>query len=276
MSGETLLHFTRDSSLEQILMSGRLEPGKTPFGVYPIPETVHKQHRSVCLSELPFEDALHLAQRHGRWGIAFRRERLIRSGARKVEYIEGAEVHRIRAKQRKHAEDPDADLWQQTPFLSPVTENHSWEWEQEWRHPGTFLFDWDDIEFLISPDGARLKMVAEDDLGSLYTADEQGTDGGVLLWEDGESLPFNRVMQSALENIARNYVTPDDACLPRDDEDESGYFWFTAKWETWDILAEEMPAAPHRIMDALVRDLDGKAMYFALASDLENFGPDTD
>lgn len=265
-----LLHFTSDDNLTSILRQGKLIPGKTPYGIWPLPESVKERHRSVCLTELPLKKAAKIAERRGQWGIALNRERLVRNGARKVVHLNQAEVALIRLRQREKAHVPGDPFWEDSPYRSPVLVDHAWVSEAEWRHPGVYSFGWDEVAYLISPDGVKLKLIPEEDLGYVYSGRTQDGEYLSLQWEDGESEPFNRVMREVLENLGEGFGTPEQVGLWRDDEDETGYGWFTPKVDVWDILDEQLPPVPDRILASILGDLGDQAHYWVRLSDLED------
>ena len=266
-----LLHFTSAEKLESILRSGELRPGPKEFGVYPIPGPLKEKHRSICFTEVSIEKAVRHADTHGHWGIALDRSWLVAQGVRAVKYLTEYETHEHRGRQDEYSGVLNHPFWDDTPFLSPTTQTYEFSWEREWRHVGVLKFSWDAVEFLISPEGRKSRIVPESDLGHFAKVIDWDAHTTVLGWQDGESEPFNRVMHAVVREILAGYENPLES-LPYDREDPTGYNWMGLEQvDAYEIIEEKLPAAPVHVIEALAADLDEQAEYWVRTSEWETF-----
>lgn len=271
MNDLPLLHFTSADNLESILRCGALRPGPQEFGVFPIPDRLKEKHRSVCFTEVAIDKAVRHALAHGRWGIALDRDWLVGQGARPVKYLTARETYEQRYRQDEHSGVPNHSFWDDTPFLSPTLPTYEYSWEREWRHVGVLEFPWEVVEFLISPDGLKSRVVPEKDLGHFAQELDYENKTMVLGWQDGDSEPFNRVMRAVVLEILDGYENPLDS-LPYDKEDPTGFNWMGLEQvDAWEIIQEKLPSAPQDVLEALAADLDTQAEYWVRSSEWEDF-----
>lgn len=264
---EPLLHFTSEANMTRILSSGKLCRGRSAFGVYPIPPSRKEAHRSVCFTSVSPQESTRLARKKGQWGIAFSRAALVKSGAREVKYVK--DLARIRHQQSSCEHDDSAPIWRESPYLSPsaIPGKYEYEYEKEWRLNDDYSFDWNDIEYLIAPHGGELKIVEENNLGSFTFADDDGNQ--TLEWNDGDSKVFNLIMENATEQLKLEYRTPDEAGLPLDREDETGYYWVgLTPHDPCDIISDSIPVLPDSLKESLMWGFASSSQYWVSESEL--------
>ena len=158
---EYLVHLTLDcENWKSILRSQRLTAGG-PFGAL----STHKDHpesqMSCCLSEIPMDYLPRLAERHGRYGVVFRKSFIESSGGQRVWYLEKESevadaLFSMVKKQHFPRVDENDPLLRLTPFIDYLNERRSFEWEREWRVVGELDFQPSDVRFLFLPDGEHI------------------------------------------------------------------------------------------------------------------------
>ena len=163
---EYVVHFTADPEggpdgywpMMSILSQGRLEPGG-PFGVAAALQFLGQSQHSVCMSEIPLDQLTRIVTHRSEYGIAFRQSFLIANGGARVWYVDEpstlANCLRASIATQGGLRDPDAEIWQMTPFIEVVSDavlfTH-YEWEREWRVPGGLSFQPSDVAFLFVPE----------------------------------------------------------------------------------------------------------------------------
>jgi Putative abortive phage resistance protein AbiGi, antitoxin len=180
---EYVVHFTRDTedcsaqnTLYLILNSGQLEPGQRPFGAARKLDALVDSQRVVCFSEIPLDrlDRL-VARRSSKYGVGFNQNWIIQAGGARVWYVDHdsqtyAAFQELFTQQLRpwNANDP---FWKLTPFVDFPGDygaaSYRFEWEREWRVPGSIEFSPEDVAFLFGPEEAHHEMVER--VGSNYT-----------------------------------------------------------------------------------------------------------
>ena len=115
--------------------------------------------RSACFSEIPLDllDRL-IERRESSFGVGFHQGALLARGGARVWYLD--QEFELAAKLRQLVTDQigewDSPLWDFTPFIDQPfdapTGGYRFEWEREWRVPGGFVFDLDDVAFVFAPE----------------------------------------------------------------------------------------------------------------------------
>lgn len=162
-----LIHLTRRAqTLTTILGEGRLRAIRAYGAAHNVAALAESQSVS-CFSELAALDSVErLAQRHGQFGLGFRKSWLQQRGAAPVWYlprdsqvqVEFFETVRTLAFRREP--DPENVLWRMTPFVDYPREAgddrnavpYDWRWEREWRVRGDLPFGGDDVALLFAPE----------------------------------------------------------------------------------------------------------------------------
>lgn len=158
---EYLVHLT-DSlpSLTSILCSRTVE-ARNSYGAVRKHEALAESQRVVCLSEIPLDHLSRLADKHGTYGIAFRKTAMRDCGATPVWYLErGSSVQKhffemVREAAYRGQPDLTHALWQVTPFIDYPgvygDREFKWEWEREWRVLGDLRFEPEAVPFVFAP-----------------------------------------------------------------------------------------------------------------------------
>ena len=162
---EYVVHFTKDGQrpaydqMMSILSSRRLEAGG-PFGIARGLGGPNFTQRSVCFSEVPLDRLDRLVERRSRYGIGFIQEALLAAGGGRVWYVNkdtalADAVQMLRSEKVGPPMATDSPFWRLTPFIDLPGEYggtpYRFEWEREWRVPGDFAFDTQDVAFLFIP-----------------------------------------------------------------------------------------------------------------------------
>ena len=180
---EYVVHFTRDiddrsasETLYVILDAGRLEPGKRPFGAARKLEALVDSQRVVCFSEIPLDRLNRLIERRAsRCGVGFTQDWIIQAGGARVWYVDrDSAAHTAFQElfsQRLRPWDANDPFWALTPFIDFPggygDTSYRFEWEREWRVPGSVEFSPDNVAFLFAPEAAHHEMLER--IGSNYT-----------------------------------------------------------------------------------------------------------
>lgn len=153
---EFVVHFTKDAeTLGKILAEGRIEATKA-FGWGRKYAEVTEQHTSACFSEVPLDQLARIRQRHGMFGLGFRKATLTKAGGGRVWYLDhgsasGDKLYDKIGELGRLGEFSDP-LWSLTPFIDLVIPTvYEFTWEREWRVPRGLSFALSDIAFLIVP-----------------------------------------------------------------------------------------------------------------------------
>ncbi|MBJ6762980.1 hypothetical protein JGU66_19620 [Myxococcaceae bacterium JPH2] len=174
-----VVHFTRPGppyddayqNMMSILGMRTLIPGAEGFGIARREPSVAERQRSVCFSEIPFDQLGRLVERRSLYGIAFRKSYVLSQGGGPVWYVQyGSPAHLAMKQQLQQAlAAPDASrepLWAMTPFVDIQGDTHNapysyrFDWEREWRVPGLLRFTEYDVAVLFLPE--EVHSVARD------------------------------------------------------------------------------------------------------------------
>ncbi|KRF36654.1 hypothetical protein ASG94_04295 [Nocardioides sp. Soil805] len=158
---EYLVHLTDSlASLASIFRSGTVE-ARTAYGAVCKHEALRESQRVVCLSEIPLDHLSRLAEKHGSYGVAFRKTTLRDHGATPVWYLErGNPVQQhlfemVREAAYRNQPDLKDALWQVTPFIDYPgvyrDREFKWEWEREWPVLGNLRFESEAVPFVFAP-----------------------------------------------------------------------------------------------------------------------------
>jgi hypothetical protein len=162
---EYVVHFTKDgeqSAYDQmlsILGSRRLKAGG-PFGAARGLGGPTFTQQAVCFSEIPLDRLDRLVERRSRYGVGFSQATLLEAGGGRVWYVDrdsaaADAIHALRSEKVGPPMDTDSHFWRITPFIDFPGEyggtQYRFEWEREWRVPGDFTFDVQDVAFLFIP-----------------------------------------------------------------------------------------------------------------------------
>jgi hypothetical protein len=235
---EWVVHFTGTEYALKSILADRLINAGGPFGQGRTITEVRDAHMSACLSEIPLDHLDRLYQRHGRWGLGFRKEFVTRSGGARVWYVDvnsdAGEAVFAAVRTLLKRQDFDSDLWRMTPFIDSMADGepylYRFDWEREWRVPGGLSFELSDIAFVMTPENG---FVAGREL-----LDAEGI--GVISSTSPTSFGINavEVLGSDLdEMIARfleSFIDPVEV-LPWDSEDGT-YVWLVSEWTTEDAV----------------------------------------
>jgi len=172
---EYVVHFTRavddrsaSAVLNRILDTGRLEPGPRPFGAARRLDALADSQRVVCFSEIPLDRLDRLVARRGsRYGVGFHQDWITRAGGARVWYVdrdsEAYATFQELLTQRLRPWDANDPFWALTPFVDFPGEYgaapYRFEWEREWRVPGTVAFAPQDVAFLFGPEEAHHELL---------------------------------------------------------------------------------------------------------------------
>jgi hypothetical protein len=161
-----VVHFTKQwngdtpyQNMMSILWDRRLEPGPDAFGAAKNLGWLGDSQRCVCFSEIPLGFLKRLVSRRSHFGLAFRKEFLVKEGGAPVWYLEhGTPAYdhfRTALKPAIAAKEPEHPLFALTPFVDhpaggapDAPYNYRWEWEREWRANRTIDFKEEDVAFL--------------------------------------------------------------------------------------------------------------------------------
>ena len=171
------MHFTHTKAeLKQILDDACVK-ASGPFGAAKgIGSRALPSQQSVCLSEIPLDYLDRPVDRHGSYGIEFRKSWAIEKNATRVWYLDkggAASDHVVDWAQAGGPSGWESDpIYQLTPFIDYVGTfkgvRHEFEWEREWRVDGDLNFTFPiDIPFVFLPKselGSVRKVVAIDPL----------------------------------------------------------------------------------------------------------------
>ncbi|MGF1758761.1 abortive infection system antitoxin AbiGi family protein [Photobacterium sagamiensis] len=153
---EYLIHLVgKDDSYNQIMsiLSAGVIKAKKSFG---FKSFLHKK-KSICFSEIPPKYLAKLVKRRSNFGIAFKKQKLLGSGAQRVWYVDKGSVQHNALNQLYNlsTEDIEHQLEVIFPFIDIAGEyensSYQFQWEREWRLLGDFCFKPDDVAFLIIP-----------------------------------------------------------------------------------------------------------------------------
>lgn len=162
---EYAVHFTKDSAflsasevLDKILDEGQLVPGPDAFGAARRLHALGSSQRCVCFSEIPLDMLGRLVQRRSQYGLALRKDFLAGVGGAPVWYLQrDTPIQQIFFAMARATTPIDVDdaIWKLAPFVDYPGDyregSYRFEWEREWRVPGTLTITPSDIAFLFVP-----------------------------------------------------------------------------------------------------------------------------
>ncbi|WP_293211174.1 abortive infection system antitoxin AbiGi family protein [Parvibaculum sp.] len=166
-----LVHFSKSyggknayDNIISILSNRRLE-ARTPFGAgrqkAPNPES----QNAVCFSEVPLHLLGRLVEARSEYGIVFKKNTVRQQGGNPILYAykDGAVAKSIRKLVSAASNDAMHPIWEIAPFVDAPgvypSGAYFFEWEREWRKVGNFIFNEEDVAFLVIPEA--LHAVAE-------------------------------------------------------------------------------------------------------------------
>jgi hypothetical protein len=159
---EFLVHLTdTPKAFEAILKEETLRPGAKSVGAATDFHELEGTQRAVCLSEIPLDRLDRLVERHGEFGVGFRKTFIQQRSGRPVWYLHRDTVGCADFKELVRTAmlggiDPADPVWRLTPFVDypgvGTWGRYEFEWEREWRVVGDLLFNLlTDLEFIIAP-----------------------------------------------------------------------------------------------------------------------------
>lgn len=162
-----LVHFTKDISprtaydnMMSIYWERCLRAGNA-FGVARQTAPASAPQEAVCFSEIPLHELGRLAARRGSYGIGFSKEFIRSKGGCPVWYVpkDSSTAGAIRTLMLNALRQPvpgSEPVWRITPFIDfpgdYPTGRYRFEWEREWRLPGSLQFREADVAFLVVPE----------------------------------------------------------------------------------------------------------------------------
>lgn len=271
-----LVHMTATpEALASIITSGRIE-ARNPFGLGRSLHMVESKHKAACFTEMPLSELDRLRHRRRSWGIAFKREFVLKQGGQRVWYLDTDKAPYQAIHTLKEAAFENRDwgnpIWELTPFVDQWNpdKNYTFDWEREWRVVGGLRFDHEDVVLLIGLDGVDPLFHEKFTIGAPYYDARDMT----YHWA-GETIPeVGANMDAILEEFHAAFITPDDAGIPYDNED--GYMWESCAtdYETEDALEYLLPEAPREILQALADHLNPISIQWALREEVDSRGDD--
>ena len=133
--------------------------------------------KTVSFTEIPFGQLERIVERRGtKYGIAFSKKNLISKECNPLWYVWRETqyfniIHNMMASEKSN---PNADIWKIAPFIEDPSDGYDFVWEREWRHIGDFLFEPEEVAFLLIPqefhDAARgfFENALQDNTGPAY------------------------------------------------------------------------------------------------------------
>jgi hypothetical protein len=272
---EYLVHLTKsEEDLANILLTGRLE-ARNPFGLGRHVPQVRSNHHSACLTEAPLPELTRVAKKKGSWGIAFRHDFIKQVGGHRVWYLdEGSLGHRqatATLESLKRSAEWAHPFWNLTPFIDRVIPGiYDFPHEREWRVPGGFHFNWEDVAVLIIPSGEVMSFEFEPMLANII---HNGRDMSYEWW--GGTLPgLNKRMEEMRDTFLERYVNPEDH-LFHGAEDEHGFGWggysaVQTEDGVNDLFGDILPS----VRDILVNHLNGVCPVWLSQAELDEDAED--
>lgn len=276
---EYLVHMTKSpQDLASIVTSGSVEARKR-FGIGRGLDMVATKHLSACFTEMPLSELRRLRERGKPWGVAFKREFVLKQGGQRVWYVDNdktpyqaLQALKETAFQRR---DWENHIWDITPFIDERNpERHAFDWEREWRVVGGLKFELEDVALVIGLDEVSPLLEEHITIGAPFYDVRADT----YLWADDTIPGVGANMEAILDRFHSQFMTPDDAQLfqdPESDEDD-GYWWAgcATRYETEDALAELLPDAPWGVIDALANHLNPISIAWASREEVASEGGD--
>lgn len=173
---EYVVHFTPDRESLVAIMAGERIEARTPFGWNRDADRQDNlpTQKSVCLSEVPLDLLDRLVERHGSWGLGFKKADLAMDGAVPVWYVEkdtraARNINIVGSHVPPEAEQAWYEL---TRYIDKVGEFpdgsvYRFEWEREWRVPRRLDLWPGGPAFLFAPERQHDRLTrALEDLGT--------------------------------------------------------------------------------------------------------------
>lgn len=261
-----LVHFTDSSeNLLSILDEGRVREGG-PYGWAFRDPASRTLHMSACMSEIPIDNLDRLVRRHGRFGIAFRREFVSRSRGHRIWYLDkdnDLQQHLFQAFTPLYASDPDRTdhLWRLSPFIDRVTPERDFTWEREWRVPGGLAFSPADVEFLMVPKVEGAFILQNPAPGVPLLSAE-----AMEFWSDAFS-ELGGSEDRWVDEFLTDFTDPINHLTW--DGEEKDYFWMWEKWSTESALDWVFgDRLDYDVLESLADRLNGIAPDWIKVSDM--------
>ena len=116
---------------------------------------------TVCFSEVPLHLMSRLSKKRGEYGIGFKKEAIIKRGGGPIWYVEkdtttAQQIYALIDRAAGVTSPATEPIWFLTPFIDVTGDygkgSYRFEWEREWRVREDFIFDVDDVVFLVLPE----------------------------------------------------------------------------------------------------------------------------
>lgn len=166
---EYVVHLTAAETLTKVLELRALEPAGPLGTVRNLVEVADSQH-AVCLSEIPLDQLDRLVERHGAYGLGFRKTFVRDKGGAPVWYLNRdtpvADLFQEVIREAMHGGIQSTDsIWKIAPFIenpgSGDWGRYEFDWEREWRVVGKLTFGNAHIAFLTAPESAHTTLRAD-------------------------------------------------------------------------------------------------------------------
>ena len=269
-----LVHLTRsEEDLISILSSGTIE-ARAPYGAGRYYSDVQRQHRSVCLTEIPLHELKRMTARRP-WGIVFDKEKLrVNADAQPVWYLSdpSPQWEALRAAMDGAEGIPSAPIWRLTPFIDGVRGHQSmkpndWRWEREWRVRGDLEFELSDIAMIVSNEAGATSILDEVSIGLPWVS----PDGGRPEWVGGFTQGWDAAMDKMLNRFYETFTSVDNAGMPWDSEDKA-YVQLVPFYDTTDAMEEVFGYLMPDLHEAIESALSGESYQWCMNFDLEHWG----
>jgi len=137
-----------------ILWDGHVQATTYAMGIADDVPEVEASHRSACFSATRLDKLAQLIKTRSLYGVGFSQDVVAAAGGRSVQYLDscGTDATALRKRieaQRRAGVKAGDPLWTKTPFIDGSRAN---AWEEEWRVPGGFRFEPDDVAFVFLPE----------------------------------------------------------------------------------------------------------------------------
>jgi hypothetical protein len=151
------------------------------------------------------------------------------------------------------------ELWNLTPFIDRVMPGtYEWDWEREWRVPGGFQFTFDDVAFVITPEG-----VAEHpglSAPMLYPGDD-------AFWVPSVPDALGREVEQMVATFLEHFENPANS-LP---VEHGQYIWIVEQWDTENAVMETFDDLEPSVFETLCDHLNGICPDWVRIADWETF-----
>jgi hypothetical protein len=265
------VHFTdTEEAFTSILKEGFLRPG-APYGWGRNYDEVREAHRSACFSEIPLSQIRRLTERHGPWGIGFRKAFLARNGGGRVWYVDDeTPLHSAvfdAVGQLLRRQDFSSSWWRATPFMDEVSpaRRYAFDWEREWRVPGGLHFTLPDVAFVWDgSDEARGNPIVEDVL--LDVRPPWTPTGEVIGSIESNVAAVGPLFEELLGRFFEEFTNPIDVLYYGEG---GGYEWPVPPVLTEEAIQEACGDLEDSLLAALTTILDDLSVEWIRKSDWE-------